>query len=209
MASFMPGPTMRKIVLALVLPLILLTIASYIKLDADLAMLIVAGFFAGMFFPDIDVITGFVRTTFQTMLLMVLMGGAILLFPALWQTAAPVCPAAAINSLIPGLDAPVICQIGLAVLLMAAAWILSMILLAWIPAKNAFHHWTAAAAMSGGVGMLNYILKISDNPWPLTFGFGMGYALHLMADHPWEGVPLLGGFAKNAEEEEKKSSRRR
>lgn len=204
MAPFVPGPTLRKIALAIVLPLILISIASYIKLDSDLSMLIVAGFFAGMIFPDIDVITGFIRTTFQTMMLILMMGGAILLFPILWPNAAPFCPAAAINGAVPGLDAPAVCQMGLAVMLMIAAFVLAWILVAWIPAKNAFHHWTAAVAMSGGIGMLNHILKISDNPWPLTIGFGLGYGLHLMADHPWDGIPLLGGFAASAEEDEKK-----
>ena len=61
-------------------------------------MLVVAGFAAGMLFPDIDVLTGFIRTSFQTMVLIVLMGFAILLFPVFWPMAQGVCPASSISS---------------------------------------------------------------------------------------------------------------
>jgi len=208
MAQFVPGPTLRKLALSIVLPLILIVISSSLKLDSDLSTLIVFGFFAGMLFPDIDVITGFIRTTFQTMMLILMMGGAILIFPILWPIAAPVCPASAITGAVSGIDAPTVCQMGLAVMLMIAAFVLAWILVAWIPAKNAFHQWPAAAAMLGCIGMLNYILKISDNPWPLTIGFGIGYSIHLMADHPWRGIPILGNFAERAEEDEKKEKKR-
>ncbi|VVB57377.1 Uncharacterised protein [uncultured archaeon] len=189
-AAFVPGPTVRKIALAAVAPFFILFAASALGLGAEASTLAVVGFFAGMVFPDIDVLTGFIRTTFQTMVLIVLMGFAILLFPVFWPMAQGVCPAAAISGFIPGLDASAVCQIGLAIAMMAAAYVLSWILVAWIPDKNAFHHWTSAAVMMGGVGMLNHIIRISDNPWPLSAGFGIGYALHLLADFP-PSLPFL------------------
>jgi hypothetical protein len=196
MLGFLSGPTARKLALALVIPIVLLFIASRLGLDGNNSTLVAAGFLAGMLFPDIDVLTGFIRTTFQTMVLIVLMGFAILLFPFFWPMAEGYCPASAITGFSPGLDALSVCQIGFAILVLAAAYALSWVLVAWIPGKNAFHQWTTAAVMTGSVGMLNSIIHLSDSPWPLAAGFFIGYAAHLLADSPPGGLPFFGQPAK-------------
>ncbi len=192
MLGLLSGPTARKTVLGLVIPLVLLFVASRLGLSPADSTLVAAGFLAGMLFPDIDVLTGFIRTTFQTMVLIVLMGFAILLFPFFWPMAEGYCPVSAIASVSPGLDSGAVCQIGLAILVLAAAYALSWVLVAWIPAKNAFHQWTTAAVMAGSVGMLNSVIHLSDSPWPLAAGFFIGYAIHLLADSPPAGLPLFG-----------------
>ena len=172
------------------MPLLILFAASRLLVPSlDIFLLIVA-FWAGLIFPDIDVITGFIRTTFQTMLLIVLMGGAVLTYPPLWGAAVPYCPVSDINGVIgPAFNPLVVCQGGLAVLLMAAAWVLSYIMVFWLPAKNSFHSWTSAAVMSGGVGMFNNIARLSSDTGLLTAGFALGYALHILADTAFNFVP--------------------
>lgn len=189
--SILLGATVRKAVLALVVPLLILFAASRFLLPGAETTCIVLAFWAGLLFPDLDVITGFIRTTFQTMLLMVLMAGAVLLYPALWGTAAGYCPTDAIRGAVDGAVSPLfVCQIGLAALLMAAAWILSFILVFCLPAKNSFHSWTSMVVISAGVGMLNQILSVSTSPWLLTAGFALGYASHILADTVFDFLPV-------------------
>ncbi len=73
MAPPVIGPTLRKVALLATIPFVLLLIANALSLGPEASMLVVAGFAAGMLFPDIDVLTGFIRTSFQTMVLIVLM----------------------------------------------------------------------------------------------------------------------------------------
>lgn len=188
--SILLGATGRKAVLAIVVPLLILFAASRFIIPGVQTASIILAFWVGLLFPDLDVITGFIRTTFQTMLLIVLMAGAVLLYPALWGTAAVYCPVSSITGVLDAVVSPLfVCQAGLAGLLMAAAWILSYILVFWLPAKNSFHSWTSAVAISGGVGMLNHILAVAYSPWLLTAGFALGYASHIMADTAFDFMP--------------------
>lgn len=184
------GATGRKFVMALTVPLLILFASSRLLIPPSNAFCLIAAFWAGLIFPDIDVVTGFIRTTFQTMLLIVFMGGAVLMYPQLWGVATPYCPASDIHGILgPSFDPLVVCQGGLALLLMAAAWILAYIMVFWLPAKDSFHSWTSAAVMSGGVGMFNNIARLSADSGLLTAGFALGYGLHIMADTAFNFLP--------------------
>jgi hypothetical protein len=176
--------TGRKLVLSILFLLLFPSIALLIGLEQSFVEIAVLGFFAGMAFPDLDVITGLIRTTFHTMVLLVLMGFAVLLFPYFFDMAQNYCPISFILSLSSSLDPLVVCKLMLAVVLMAAAYFLSWAAIFWIPQKDAFHHWTSAIVMSASLGMLNHILHVSQSPWPISCGFFIGYALHLLADSP-------------------------
>ncbi len=191
--SYILGATGRKIVMGLTVPLLILFAASRLLFPSAETTCIILAFWAGLVFPDIDVITGFIRTTFQTMLLIVFMGGAVLMYPPLWGMAAGYCPVSGIQGVVGAAFNPlVVCQGGLAVLLLAAAWVLSFIMVFWLPAKNAFHSWTSAVVMSAGVGMFNNIAHLSADSTLLTAGFALGYALHILADTAFGFVPVIG-----------------
>ncbi len=188
--SYLIGATGRKIVMGLTVPVLILFASSRFLIPSEHVFCIIAAFWAGLIFPDLDVITGYVRTSFQSMLLIVFMGGAVLMYHSLWAVSAPYCPASDIQGILDGaFDALVVCQSGLAVILMAAAWLISYIMVFWLPAKNSFHSWTSAAVMSGGVGMFNNIVRLSTSTGLLTAGFALGYFLHIMADSAFDFLP--------------------
>ncbi len=187
---YLLGATGRKIVMALTVPVLILFASSRFLIPPEHVFCIIAAFWAGMLFPDIDVITGFIRTTFQTMLLIIFMGGAVLLYPQLWTAASPFCPVSDIHGVLgSGFDPFVVCQGGLAVLLMAFAWIISYVMVFWLPAKNSFHSPTSAVVMSASVGMFNNIVRLSTSTGLLTAGFALGYFLHIMADSAFDFLP--------------------
>jgi len=194
------GPTVRKAFAAVVLTPLVFIIGVSLKLSGPEAFLGVLGLWLGMLFPDLDVVTGWIRTTFQTMLLILFLAAGIMLYPIGWGIIGGYCPSGLIHGISTQLDPLVVCKLGYALLIGLAAYLLAWLAVSWVPAKNSFHHWTTAVFIAGGMGLLNQAVAISENPWPLTIGFAIGYGLHILLDGKKspEGETILPPLPKNA-----------
>ncbi len=175
--------TLKKLALLIVLPPLLLLAAAWADWSAAQAALLIAAYVAGMFFPDLDVITGLLRTTFRAVLLVILVVVAVVAFPTAWAHAGGYCPTGAIQGVLSNVDASIGCQIALAMVMVAAAWAATGLLVGWIPEKDSFHHWTSGILFSGGLALAARILHLTGDYMLLGAGFGIGYALHLIADN--------------------------
>lgn len=199
MAGITLGATMRKLVAMIALPPVIYMLGGALSLSPAECGLAVLGFWIGMLFPDLDVFTGWIKTSFQTMLLILFLGAGIMVYPFAWNSLGGFCPTAQIQSFSSLLEAQTVCQLGLSLMLVGAAYIIAWLLVGWIPEKNSFHQWTTMALIAGGMGMLNRAISISSNPWPLTIGFGAGYAMHIIIDQTRKfGAGELAPLSKNA-----------
>ncbi len=194
------GPTVKKIIGLIVFAPIVFILGAAVGLNAALSGLLVLGFFLGMVFPDLDVFTGWIRTTFQTMLLIIFLAAGIMVYPLGWGVIGGFCPAKVIGEIAPALEAVAACKLGFAVLIGLAAYVLAWLAVSWLPARNSFHSWGAAVMFAGGLGLLNRAIALTANPWPITVGFGAGYALHILLDgkKTYEGESVLAPVPKNA-----------
>ena len=86
--------TLKKLALLLVLPPLLLLGAAWANWSAGQAALLIAAYVAGMCFPDLDVATGLLRTSFRAVLLVIMVVVAVVAFPAAWAHAGGLCPLA-------------------------------------------------------------------------------------------------------------------
>lgn len=194
------GPTVKKILGTAALAPVVYAGGLMLGLGAPEASLLLLGFFVGMVFPDLDVFTGWIRTTFQTMLLIIFLAAGIMIYPLVWGMLGNACPTGLVKGISSGLDAVVVCKLGLAVLLGLAAYILAWLAVSWLPSRNSFHHWGTAVMLAGGMGLLNRAVALAVNPWPLTIGFGAGYVIHIALDgkKTAEGESVLGPLPKDA-----------
>ncbi|MDE1798523.1 MAG: hypothetical protein KGH63_03895 [Candidatus Micrarchaeota archaeon] len=175
--------TLKKLALLIILPPLLLVGAAWANWSAGQAALLIAAYVAGMLFPDLDVITGLLRTTFRAVLLVFLVVIAVVAFPTAWAHAGGYCPTGAIQGVLSTVNAMIACQIALAMLSVAVAWAATGLLVGWIPEKDSFHHWTSGILFSGGLALVAGILRLTGDYLLLGLGFGVGYALHLLADN--------------------------
>ena len=194
------GPTVRKLIAAAAFTPIIYIIGVMIGLPVSQSLALVLGLWLGMAFPDLDVFTGWIRTTFQTMLLILLLIAAIIAYPSAWGMLSNACPAELIGSVLPGTDTVFACRMLLAALLGLAAYILAWLGVSWVPGKNSFHSWPTAVMLAGGIGLLNRVVSLAANPWPITAGFGIGYALHIIIDGKLDndGRAQVSPMPKNA-----------
>lgn len=194
------GPTVKKIIGTAALTPIIYIGGVMLGLGATDASLLLLGFFVGMIFPDLDVFTGWIRTTFQTMLLIIFLAAGIMVYPIAWGIIGNACPVGLVKGISSGLDAAVVCKLALAVLIGLAAYILAWLAVSWLPARNSFHGWGTAAMLAGGMGLLNRAIAIAANPWPITIGFGLGYIMHILLDgkKTVDGESVIAPLPKNA-----------
>lgn len=194
------GPTVKKIIALVALAPVVFIIGAVALADGALAGTLVLGFLLGMAFPDLDVFTGWIRTTFQTMLLIIFLGAGIFFYPYAWNLGGGFCPIGVIKSAAPGLDGVFVCKIGLAGILALAAYVLAWLAVSWLPSKNSFHSWGSAVMFAGGLGLINRATATASNPWPITAGFAAGYFIHILLDGKKtpEGESIIGPIPKNA-----------
>lgn len=174
--------TLKKLAVLVVGVPVLLAIANGMGFDSGTGMLLALSFVAGLIFPDLDVLTGLIRTTFKTVLLVIFVILVVVGFPIIWGFASGFCPAGVIHSYLPVVDGLVTCQIILALLAVGVAYGAAELAVIGIPAKDSFHHWTSAILFSGGIALVAKILQLTEQSNVVGAGFGIGYLSHMAAD---------------------------
>ncbi|PIT84534.1 hypothetical protein COU37_02910 [Candidatus Micrarchaeota archaeon CG10_big_fil_rev_8_21_14_0_10_45_29] len=172
--------TLKKAVEAVVISLILFFLAPMIGVEQAWINAAIISLWAGMLFVDVDAVTGWLKKMMHAASALVFLFIAILifLFPASNSIASQVC-----GSSLLGASGNIVCHSGVLLLLLVVCYILARVLFGWIPTKDAFHNWFMMVAFTLCYAVLTPFIFSASLFVPAVLGFGIGYALHLIADH--------------------------
>lgn len=126
----------------------------------------------GMILPDLDVLTGIIKTVFK------IGAGMIILFIALFLFMTPMSAEVGGYMLdVVGLEAGTFVQQALAICIFAIiSYFLANLVFGFLPSKNAFHSYIVLILFVFGVWMF------SEKSVLKTAGFALGYLGHIMLD---------------------------
>jgi hypothetical protein len=176
--------TGKKILSTILISFVLYLLTPALDLPNSASLLLIYSFCAGMIFPDIDMITGFLKRALHSMSVFIFLFLLIViaLYPASIQISGDMCTESITYSLtgISGFGA--YCNAGTVLIVMIIGYIFAQAIVGWIPDRNMLHSYLMMILVIVCAALFSLFSFEKSLFYPTVISFSVAYFMHISID---------------------------
>ncbi|MFH0927776.1 MAG: hypothetical protein V1822_04310 [Candidatus Micrarchaeota archaeon] len=176
--------TGKKILAALLLAALIYLAAPSFGFSPSASIVIIYALFAGMIFPDIDVVTGSIKKALHSIAVFILLFAIIViaLYPASINISGSLCTESLTYSLTGIFGLSPYCNAGTALILLIICYLIVRTVLGWFPEKNMLHSYLMAILIVACATIFSKFYFPDQLFIPVVLSFAIAYFAHLAID---------------------------
>ena len=174
----------KKILSTMLISFVIYLLTPSLNLSASTGLLLIYSFCAGMIFPDIDIITGFLKRALHSMSVFIFLFLLIVvaLYPASIQISGDMCTESLTYAItgISGLGT--YCNAGTVLVLMIIGYIFAQAVVGWIPDRDMLHSYMMMILVIVCAALFSLFSFEHALLYPIIICFSVAYFLHISID---------------------------
>jgi len=176
--------TGKKILAAIFIAILIYFLGPSLHLSESATMLVLYALAAGMIFPDLDMITSFLKQALHaaTVFLFLFALVVVALYPVSIQISGEMCSETVTHAIFGIIGIVPYCNAGTALIFMAVCYFLVRIVVGWMPDGYMFHSYVMAVLVTICTALFVRFIFDEILLVPMIAAFAIGYFLHMALD---------------------------
>ncbi|MFA5108745.1 MAG: hypothetical protein WC492_04415 [Candidatus Micrarchaeia archaeon] len=176
--------TGKKILAAVLLMILIHFLSSPLGLSTSASNIVILAFAAGMIFPDLDMVTNFLKQILHSAAIFLFLFTLIVvaLYPASIQISGDICSESLTYSIFGISGISTYCNAGTVLIFMGICYIVVRMIVGWFPDGYVLHSYIMALLVTVCAAIFCFFAFDKSIFMPAVVSFAIGYFLHMAID---------------------------